>query len=210
VSLEDYLWKKGAMYSYKEEEPENQYVPINVLSALFDKDKLPPAAAFTVSPEEGPVAAPVDRFYLNRKHMTGNKNNDKFIRKHEVGHILDMRNTGDRQHPLEKSYPRDAKNLTNWLKTSIDTNLLELQKRYPSIKNAGYLQSRTGMWKAPLAEIMSDLNAIEETYNVDLTKDPAFKSVFANRRFKAMYEASRSYRRTRMDARDPRPYTVDK
>jgi hypothetical protein len=73
------------------------------------------------------------------------------------------------------------------------------------LEESGYIKDPKG---APLAELLSDMNAIQEVYGVDLEKDPMFLKVFRSEKNRALWRAASGTRRTRMDARDPEPYSV--
>lgn len=144
---------------------------------------------------------PKDRnYWVNRKQTT---------QYHELDHILANRTKpDDSYHPLYDMLGEfQASKLLNNLRNTIEKNKEKIIKKYPGIETVDYIHNPH---KAPLSELMATLNSVEDNYKVDLLKDPLINEAFSTRNLKDAYRASTGYRRTRMDANDPSPYTMDK
>lgn len=129
---------------------------------------------------------------------------------HEVGHSLMHRGTKAwyENQPLDRNAELgvsadEANRLEQGLKEAMATHRQSIEKDFPHAANA-YTENPKG---APFYEIMATLNQIEDTYGVDLRKDPRFREVFQDPVLAEIYNSQTGYRRTRMDARDPSPFT---
>ena len=153
-----------------------------------------------VTPNPKRIPAMDEVFYDWKNNPTGNIH-------HEVDHILQQR-SGYKDPMLELLGPQVYTEFEVKLKDTLKRNKEALAKKYPKVfSNSAYFANPSGI---PVTELMAELNAVEDTYKVDLLKDDLLKDVFFNRNVADAYKASTGYRRTRMDARDPRPYSMDK
>lgn len=125
---------------------------------------------------------------------------------HELDHILANRSGTKYVHPIVDILgPNIATVLENRLNETIKKNKNDIFKEFPEIASTAYFHR-----SAPIDELMASLNSLEDTYKIDVTKHPLFKDAFYSKNAVDAYRASSGYRRTRMDAKDPSPYTMDK
>lgn len=196
------------LYPEKDKNFKNKYLPsVEKYTGYVPRDDV---RGFVYPPRKDPAQNTIYQrdtlsYTLNPNDRIGNEN-------HEVSHLLDHRNSGGINHPLEFNRSLGISNedfMGFWkgLSDTLEANKDSLRRSYMSTADSDYMDRPK---KAPFAELMALMNQIEDTYNVDLTKDRRFAEFFANPLYKEMYNSATGYRRTRMDAKDLKPYTPRK
>jgi hypothetical protein len=148
----------------------------------------------------------MDRIYVAPDKRFKNAKHKNFVRRHEMDHVYTGRNAPDEGYERHPLYEVDNV-AASWLRADLITNLIrkkeELAKKYPELAESGYFKDPKGV---SLTEIMADLNAVQDMYGVDLTKDPLFFDTFKSTKNREFFDAASGNRRTRLDARDPIPF----
>lgn len=174
----------------------NKYIPLNVVDhndymSLGRTDFLTRPAHDQIELYSGLLGTP--------RTFSGN---------HELGHVLENRNNGVgvRKDLWMDLVPQEKLGaVQSGVKNYLDSIKERIVEKYPGTIESGYLRNPKSF---TTKELLLELQAIEDTYNVDLFKDPLFAPLFGDKTIRDMYSAMSGYRRTRMDARDLPPYTV--
>lgn len=126
-----------------------------------------------------------------------------YTQNHELHHILDNRGGYHGHHPMfDIVGDIPAIKWGNQLRQHIKNNQKKIIDTFPATAYSGYIEDPS---KGDLSELMAELGAIEQTYNVDVTNHPLFKDLFKDPLFKEAFRSTTGFRKTRMDARDPSP-----
>jgi hypothetical protein len=138
----------------------------------------------------------------------------RYDQMHELSHILE-----NRQHPagektpvhpfLQSVNPFDNYRFKRALGKTLENKFNSLRKKYPALNDDPYLgKGFDNLMETGMHEILASLNALEDTYEVDLLRDKDLKEAFFNEKIKNAYKASSGFNRTRMDAKDASPFTL--
>lgn len=140
------------------------------------------------------------------KSLHRDKEKRQLVQNHELDHLLNHR-ASPGAGPQIYNLLVDPMNFKARLADLLVRRKEDIEKKFPAWRGSDYLFDPKN---AQFGEIFSDLQAIQDTYKVDLTKDEIFKELFTDKKDVEGFNAASGYRRTRFDKHDLPPYTIDK